>query len=302
RCRLMGISGAWPTNCSIVSSKHGARHKPEAPAVDRCCSPGVYDEKALFVQHYADLHRSGLTSAYRMECDFYDGRAGREKIAASCTPSGAVGGLLLWGDSHAQALSLGLRSIRSVEGRFAQVTTSGCRPSLDGQRHKKKIDNNCDKSNKYALAAVSRLRPAVVVIAQEIDHEQTDWLVIAKRLHALGVKKVVLFGPVPRWRPSLPVVIAKHYWDDSRPYAEYGLAPVVFSTDKLLKERYQNSAELEYISAVDGLCRADGCLARLPKNDGLMAVDYGHLSPAGSNYVATHLLKSVVDHSFARAN
>ncbi|MGQ5525773.1 hypothetical protein ACUHMQ_21395, partial [Chitinimonas sp. PSY-7] len=42
RCRLMGISGAWPTNCSIVSSKHGARHKPEAPAVDRCCSPGVY--------------------------------------------------------------------------------------------------------------------------------------------------------------------------------------------------------------------------------------------------------------------
>ncbi|TSJ91153.1 SGNH hydrolase domain-containing protein [Chitinimonas sp. BJB300] len=260
------------------------------------------DEKALFVQHYVDLHQRGLINAYRMECDFYDGRARRERIAASCTPASAVGGLLLWGDSHAQALSLGLRQIPSVKGAFAQVATSGCRPSLGGQRRKMEVDNNCDESNRFALAEIKRLRPAVVVLAQEIDHEHTDWLSIANRLHGLGVQRVILFGPVPRWRPSLPVVIANHYWDAPASYAKYGLDPVVFSTDRLLKKRYENSDQLEYVSAVDGLCRIEGCLARLPNNGELMAVDYGHLSPTGSTYVVAQLLTPVVERSLGKVN
>ncbi len=49
---------------------------------------------------------------------------------------------------------------------------------------------------------------------------------------------------------------------------------------------------IRYASVVTPLCNEAGCLATVPNTDQqLMAIDAGHLSPRGSDYVATTILR-----------
>lgn len=249
-------------------------------------------ESALFLKHYAQLHLHGLHGFYRLECDFYDAdtKLARTTIPEHCTPKSAAGGVFLWGDSHAQALSHGIMQTLPKGQGFAQVATSGCRPSLKPQLHRTGIDNNCEHSNRYALQAIAELRPVRVLLAQEAEHEQTDWQELAGHLQSLGVREVVLVGPVPQWRPSLPQVIVSEYWGDTRKYVGHGLDVRITKTDAVLKERFKNSSKLNYISLFDALCTQQACLARVPGSQILMVVDYGHLTPEASVFVVSEVI------------
>lgn len=252
-----------------------------------------HDEKALFVAEYDELHAYGLYNAYRLECDFYDLELKKSKteIDRSCTHLPHQKVIFLWGDSHAQALSLGLRELFSQTNIVAQVATSGCRPSLGQQLVNAMIDNNCDHSNQYARQQIARLKPEVVVMAQAEAHEQTNWDEIARYLHAKGVSQVVLVGPMTNWRPSLPIVVTRAHWQDDSPYVKHGLDNAVFATNAILKDKYQHSKTINYVSLIDVLCQQkEGCIGVLPDKKGLLVVDYGHLSPSGSIYVAKRIL------------
>ena len=79
--------------------------------------------------YYERMRKSGLAEAYRRECDFMDWRtrahARRDRsVVHRARPRADV---LLWGDSFAQALSLGLRESLPARYGLAQVTTSACR-------------------------------------------------------------------------------------------------------------------------------------------------------------------------------
>jgi len=52
-----------------------------------------------------------------------------------------------------------------------------------------------------------------------------------------------------------------------------------------------------YLSALDHLCREDGCLAQVPDEDAfdLMVMDFGHLTPKGSSYLGRKIWKPIVD-------
>ena len=191
---------------------------------------------------YDELHAYGLYNAYRLECDFYDLELKKSKteIDRSCTHLPHQKVIFLWGDSHAQALSLGLRELFSQTNIVAQVATSGCRPSLGQQLVNAMIDNNCDHSNQYARQQIARLKPEVVVMAQAEAHEQTNWDEIARYLHSKGVSQVVLVGPMTNWRPSLPIVVTRSHWQDDSPYVKHGLDNAVFATNAILKDKYQH--------------------------------------------------------------
>lgn len=247
------------------------------------------DERALFLASYENLLRNGLHEDYRHECDFHDWKtkSARTAIDASCTRLGKRPAVFVWGDSHAQALTKGLRQL--YPGEVAQVATSACPPSL--QAHGSQgLDNNCDLSNRYALAEIAHLKPATVVLAQVAHHETTDWDAIAGRLRGLGVHEVVLVGPMPNWRPSLPVIVARRHWHERLTYLGDGLDPKPIATDKLLAARYGGSNRLHYVSLIQSLCSPAGCVATLPQEQGLIVVDYGHLSPSGSVFVADRVL------------
>ena len=80
-------------------------------------------------------------------------------------------------------------------------------------------------------------------------------------------------------------------WRKWRPRpARRAVDPKPIATDKLLAARFESSNRLHYVSLIQSLCSPAGCLATLPEDRGLIVVDYGHLSPPGSVYVANHVL------------
>jgi peptidoglycan/LPS O-acetylase OafA/YrhL len=250
-------------------------------------------DQAHFLQYYERLRTRGLAEAYRAECDFMDWQTERTRpaIDEDCTRTGEHGAVFLWGDSHAQALSLGIRSAMPNGVRLAQVTTSACPPRLR-EPNPRALDGRCERANRYARERIAALKPALVILAQVLGHEQTDWTELALAVRQLGAPRVLLVGPAPQWLPSLPLVVANTYWGQDFSRVERGLNAEMFRTDEILRERWGNSDSLKYVSLIRALCNHQGCVATAPGTDQqLMTADTGHLSPAGSIYVGRAILR-----------
>ena len=260
---------------------------------------GFYDrsinrsDQAHFLQYYERLHKRGLSAAYRAECDFMDWatEATRPAIESGCTQRGTRATVFLWGDSHAQALSHGISAVLPGDTRLAQVATSGCAPRLR-EPDPEALHGRCRIANSYALDRIADLKPDVVVLAQILAHEATDWIEVAEALRMRGAKRVVLVGPAPEWQPSLPAVIVNQYWGQNHERVASTLFPQIFATDRVLREKYEHVPALDYVSLISALCDERGCMAVVPGPDKqLMVVDNGHFSPAGSVYVAETILR-----------
>jgi peptidoglycan/LPS O-acetylase OafA/YrhL len=252
--------------------------------------------KVKFIDKYKTMH-SSLAKTYRFECDFYnnDTNDSKDNIDESCVVNDNASGIFLWGDSHAQALSYGLSNTLRNDLGFYQVATSACRPSLAGQLHGFVIDNKCDYSNQYALGRIEELKPYLVIMAQERGHENKNWDEIAEKLYSLGVERIILVGPLLQWRPSLPLVIVENHWMSNENYIEDSAFDVsILNTDKILRQRYGDNKRIEYISVIESLCVDEACLAIVPDNGTLIAVDYGHLSPEGSLYIVQKVLSDKI--------
>ena len=247
------------------------------------------DERKAFVASYERLQLHGLGKYYREECDFvrWGTYAAKRSIAPSCVLPGPKGTYFLWGDSHAEALSYGLRIALPRGYALAQVATSGCKPWMPTGDPESAHDPVCVRSNEFALRQIRRLRPAVVFLAQKDLHEQRDWDRLGAFLLGIGAKEVVLVGPLPEWYPSLARVIAKSDWPIRSDYVSNGLKGEVFRTDAIMRRRHLHT--VQYISILQHFCRKGGCLARV--GGSLTAVDYGHLTPAGSKFVGGYIFE-----------
>ena len=172
------------------------------------------------------------------------------------------------------------------------MASSGCRPAIE---HVEEAGTGprCDRSNQFAVDSIRRLRPALVVLAQKRGHAATDWVDFATRIRGLGAGHVMVVGPAPQWRPTLPVVFARNYLASPRVYVSEGLDPDVFAQDQQLSAALAGSPGLTYVSLVSRLCRQDACAATVP--DGgpmdLMSFDFGHLTPQGSIYVGREVFE-----------
>lgn len=247
--------------------------------------------QAKFLEEYEHFPLQG---AYLDQCNAYHSlkSTGEAKIAASCNHSdGGTGGVMLWGDSHAQALSLGLRETLPDTINFYQVASSGCKPSLKQSDDQSSLAQACNTSNQIALETISRIKPDIVIIAQANHHEDTNWEQIEAKLAQLGAKETVLIGPVPQWRPSLPYVIAERHWQEKGQYiTDQALDNSIFISDDKLDIQTQGE-DITYISLVDRLCmdKEMTCLAKTDKQQ-LLVFDYGHLTQAGSRLIAKQVI------------
>jgi hypothetical protein len=245
----------------------------------------------------------GIWPAYRSDCDFYDvfDHHTKKAIAPSCytPPPGRHKVVLVWGDSHAQQFLHGLKMTLPPDVALLQIVTSGCAPAMRDMR----VDelHSCNRSNRFARAQIARIRPDVLVLAQHVDHEKTDWDALAEKAHALGARHVLLVGPVPQWEPQLWMVVAGEYWDNTPSRIATHHVPEVFATDALLRRRYAHDSHLSFLSLIAALCNGQGCLAYTDagRRDGLMTFDYGHLTLEGSRYVARHFLTPAVEQLLA---
>lgn len=254
------------------------------------------DETRVFLDQYKKLTHLGLSDYYQERCDFSDWTTGKNKgsIDAACTAtSGDRPVYLLWGDSHAQALSFGIRKNISPSVQLAQVLTSGCKPKLHPDSKNGTDKSACQASNEFAIEFIKKHKPARVFVVQSTDHQLTDWKEMA-RLVEDNRGELVLVGPVPQWMPSLPVIVARNL-KVRHDYIGEGLVHKILEIDKKLKVIYAAS-NVRFVSVIDKLCRGNECRAKVPSYDGfnLIALDYGHLTPAGSDFVVKKTLQDLL--------
>jgi hypothetical protein len=157
-------------------------------------------------------------------------------------------------------------------------------------------DSACNRSNAFALQAIEKIKPNIVVVAQRDSHEATDWTGLARSLKAHGAKSVLLLGPVPQWQQPLHAILARHFWPNPPARLRTWLRPEPLETDCLLKQRYEGSSDLKYVSIIDGLCNADGCLTHVGPDllEDIEAFDYGHFTSSSSKYVAEHVVTPAI--------
>lgn len=232
---------------------------------------------------------------YKEECNFFDSVAIVAKksfIPESCTKYHNGNGLFLWGDSHAQALSFGIRGHLNDGVDFYQIASSGCQPHIGGDTATQgEFKVACDRSNQAAINAIARLKPGIVVMAQRYDHDKNHYDMIVQRLTEMGVKKIVIVGPEPQWQPTLPRAIALRHFDKAKKvFSDSSFDQHVFLIDANMKRQFAMRDDVTYISLLDQLCQDGKCIAKVDDNNTPLVWDYGHLSLPGSNFIVRHVL------------
>lgn len=254
---------------------------------------------------WAYVTRQGISEKYRFECDFYDidqYKAGastmepRRQISTECYVPKTKVRVMLWGDSHAQQFYYGLSKVLPPSLSILQVTSSGCAANLpernaEGYKY-------CNHSNEFALEVIAKEKPQILVIAQLEQHDvKNSFPDLASKAKALGVKKVIIIGPVPRYDRFLNQIIIRKFWNNTPRRVTDNLMPEPFKTDDSLAAKYSaGQGGFQYLSALKVFCNADGCMTYLGDDlkEGLVTFDYGHLSPAASIYFAKTALAPLI--------
>ena len=213
------------------------------------------------------------------------------EFTEQCAPNRAVGGTLIWGDSHAAAISYGLR--QKLQG-VAQYTASGCPPLVDVEISDRP---HCRKINDFVKEEIRQLRPGNIVLdANWRRYKKYD---VTKRLEQTveyvrrvsPSTRITIVGVVPQWNPGLPVYMvrkqiplaAEQYVDNS--YVRNGRM-----LDKALSAVAEQRG-VAFFSAIDALCVSDRCRATTAFGGGLTLTmwDSAHLTEGGSILLATEL-------------
>jgi peptidoglycan/LPS O-acetylase OafA/YrhL len=205
----------------------------------------------------------------------------------SYQPECSEGHILVWGDSYSALLATGLRK------PYAQFSRDGCLPLLTGG-----VDR-CARSNAAVMQTILRLKPQRVVLFGAWLSHSANWKLdptwnetLRSTLEELrrDIEDVIVVGPGPLWRPSLPVVVFR-YW------SEFGVLPdrIELSpenyrdTDAMLRE-ISNRMNVHFVSIFDALCKAEGCLTHTPASRSQLLIwDHGHMTIEGAAYVVRRL-------------
>jgi peptidoglycan/LPS O-acetylase OafA/YrhL len=228
------------------------------------------------------------------ECILDQGHPSSE-FSPSCVDKDKRPLLFLWGDSHAAALYPGLKHLQDTDAYsfgVAQRTGAVCPPIIGDTRPW------CNEINTDSFKLIKELKPDIVMMYAYWSHgldgkggfaglyDLTKLDATVAELKKIGVKKVILMGPSPYWKNSLPHNIVET-WKKTKSvakpplrmsYGEFGLVAELPLYDKQMRE-IAKRLEVSYISGVDFLCNANGCLTR-DSEDGVKvaSVDYGHLT------------------------
>ena len=191
-------------------------------------------------------------------------------------------GLVVWGDSHAGRLYAGLAKAYGPDAGIGQFVRDGCAPVV-GYGYP-----SCQQSNARIASLLIEWKPRVVMFAHWSidDAEMTAVGETVAHLRAAGLD-VTVVGPAPHWTPSVPRQLYLHWAETGSIAARIPMdaARRVPEIDARLRT-IATSAGAAYVSLVDRLCSAEGCLTAVDgSGTRLLSWDYGHLTTEGAVYV-----------------
>lgn len=233
---------------------------------------------------FGDVYRARV-------CHLLDGQTSAD-FAPQCAGTAATGGAILWGDSHAAALSYGLRSVLPGLGQY---TVGACPPILGVH------SNNpvCAASRDFVLAKVTGLQPAQIFLdGAWYDYRERwrehDLVETIARIHAVSPHtEVILVGGVPEWEPTLPAFLIRHGIGLRR---ETMIAMPLY--DKIREidgqlARVAKTTGSRFVSVLNAVCEDKACLGIARQEDHFdpTAWDAAHLTAAGSLAIAGRLAR-----------
>jgi peptidoglycan/LPS O-acetylase OafA/YrhL len=201
---------------------------------------------------------------------------------ANCIEQGDKPLLLLWGDSSAAALyPAAADAAREASFRVGRLNAPGCAPILDAGPNA-----SCVGSNGRAIAVIKESHPDIVVLHAMWGFD-TDLNKLGSTIAALrstGVARVVIVGPPPVWKRTLPHAIINHYRFAHEIPDRLG-AGVSGPAEDDLMAAFSKSAGVDYVSLRKVLCdERQQCLVRTPAGE-VIVTDTIHLSPGGARLV-----------------
>jgi hypothetical protein len=191
--------------------------------------------------------------------------------------------VLLWGDSTAAALYPGLKNAQAgVPFRLARFAASACPPILAAG-----ADARCDAANQIVLDLIKSSLPEIVLLHAWWDgtKDLEKFRETIDQLKALNIKRIVILGPVPVWKRTLPHTLVNFY-RLHHTIAERMAAGVSGPEGDARMQAFIKSTGTEYISAWQLLCNSEGCMTRVgPSANDVVITDNVHLSDAGSDFL-----------------
>ncbi len=254
---VLGIAGV----ATSVASGFAFRFPPEIRAVARLAPQ--------------------LNAGFSDACFLY--KLSDVEFPPNCVEPGEKPLLFVWGDSTAAALYPGLRKVQENSGfRLARFEAAQCAPILQTVTNPR-----CDAIDEIVLQAVKTSHPDILLLhaGWSHDHDLGRFRQTLRQLKALGIPRIVVLGPVPRWKRTLPLAIVNAYRFQHLDPQRIA-AGVSGGDDDLLMQRLSEAEGVDYISAWRILCNGDGCLTRVGASaDEVVATDAIHLSEAGSRFL-----------------
>jgi hypothetical protein len=105
------------------------------------------------------------------------------------------------------------------------------------------------------------------------------------QLKALNIPRIVILGPVPLWKRTLPLALVNNYRFRHVIADRIAWGVTGAGSDEQM-QAFSRAAGVEYISAWRALCDGEGCLTRVgPDADDVVTTDIVHLSDAGSKFL-----------------
>jgi peptidoglycan/LPS O-acetylase OafA/YrhL len=216
--------------------------------------------------------------------------------------------IVLFGDSYAATLYEGLRHERDskhTDYGIIQLTDGNAPPFFkEGQ-----IDGGAPlrNINEAKLQAIAALQPQKIVISWMINGKNSSadpqkelaalQATIARLQAVSPASGIAVIGPVPNWSVSLQKNLMDFINDqDAFPrYMQQGLSADEAQWDAYFSSHVQKAA-VTYLSALDVFCTPAGCLTSVDGTiEGMTAVDWGHLTKAGSQYLAEKIASRIFD-------
>lgn len=201
--------------------------------------------------------------------------------------------VLLWGDSHAAALSFGLRNELP---NLIQYTAGGCPPIKDAVVTLRPL---CKKINDYVMQEIQRIKPHQIFlhanwpIYSQLDPVRNIKKTIDYIRRVSPNTKIIIIGAVPQWAPSLPnLMLRKGISLNTVQHLKNPTLNNLRIVDRAF-EAFSEKEGVSFFSALSAFCLNDNCQITTSYNDKLMptAWDYGHLTTGGSVLLAKKLLE-----------
>lgn len=163
------------------------------------------------------------------------------------------------------------------------------------------MSRSCHSINATLEFGRTVIAPLISLFAVWNDYTETSKIDIRRlngtiqQLNEIGIPKIVVMGPAPKWDISLPYNLAKIYQQDFShkipARTTIGLDPSSEKIDGVLQRQLEGQKNVKYFSSFKAFCDQQGCLTRTsddPKS--LTTYDHGHLTTTGAKYLSQKLM------------